>query len=257
MEYTLVCLTALAASTLTLFSGFGLGTILMPAFALLFPVEVAVALTALVHFANNLLKLGLFWRQASPAVVLRFGLPAMAASLAGAWLLLALSDMPALFTYQVLDKTLAVSPVKLTLAGLMAFFALAELRGSIKNRPAGRGNMVLGGLVSGFFGGLSGNQGAFRSAFLLRAGLDKEAFIATGVVLACLVDSSRLAVYAGHLARPEIAAQAGLLVAATASAFAGVFAGRRLLKKVTLTVVRSAVAAMMLLIAAGLAAGLI
>jgi len=43
--------------------------------------------------------------------------------------------------------------------------------------------LPLGGVVSGFFGGLSGNQGAFRSAFLLGAGLGKDAFIATGVLL--------------------------------------------------------------------------
>ena len=33
---------------------------------------------------------------------------------------------------------------------------------------------------SGFFGGLSGMQGALRSAFLARAGLSKEAFVASG-----------------------------------------------------------------------------
>ena len=37
MEYVVVCLVALGASALTLFSGFGLGTVLMPAFALFFP----------------------------------------------------------------------------------------------------------------------------------------------------------------------------------------------------------------------------
>lgn len=54
--------------------------------------------------------------------------------------------------------------------------------------------LPLGRLVSGFFGGLSGNQGAFRASFLLGVGLTKESFIATGVVPACLVDASRPAV---------------------------------------------------------------
>ncbi len=53
----LVCLVALLASGLTLFSGFGLGTLLLPAFALFFPVEIAVAATAIVHLINNLFKL--------------------------------------------------------------------------------------------------------------------------------------------------------------------------------------------------------
>ena len=45
MEYTLVAIVALVAAGLTLFSGFGLGTLLLPAFALFFPIEIAVSAT--------------------------------------------------------------------------------------------------------------------------------------------------------------------------------------------------------------------
>ena len=54
MELVLIGLVALLTSGLTLFSGFGLGTILMPVFALFFPLPLAIAATAVVHFANNL-----------------------------------------------------------------------------------------------------------------------------------------------------------------------------------------------------------
>jgi uncharacterized protein len=54
---------------------------------------------------------------------------------------------------------------------------------------------ILDGAVSGFFGGLSGHQGAFRSLFLLKADLDRERFIATGVMPAVMVDMSRLLMY--------------------------------------------------------------
>ena len=60
MSYLIICTVALTVSGLTLFSGFGLGTLLMPAFAIFFPVEVAVAATAIVHLANNIFKAGLF-----------------------------------------------------------------------------------------------------------------------------------------------------------------------------------------------------
>ena len=80
MEYLIVCLAALFASGLTLFSGFGLGTILTPVFALFFPVTTAVAMTAIVHLANNLFKIGLVGRDADWPVVLRFGLPAALAA---------------------------------------------------------------------------------------------------------------------------------------------------------------------------------
>lgn len=43
-------------------------------------------------------------------------------------------------------------------------------------------------LCSGFFGGLSGNQGTFRSAFLIKAGLSKEALIGTAIVVSAFVD---------------------------------------------------------------------
>lgn len=256
MEYLLVCLTALGASTLTLFSGFGLGTILFPAFALFFPVDVAIAQTAIVHLANNLFKLSLFWRKADRKTALTFGIPAMLAALAGAKLLAVLSGMHPLLTYRAFGAEHAVSVVKIAVAGLMAFFAWSEPRGAIKQRPAS-GGLIVGGLLSGFFGGLSGHQGAFRSACLLKAGLNKEAFIATGVVLACVVDISRLAVYSGNLVRPEMAGEAGLLATAVLAAFAGSFIGKRLVKAVTLSGVRRIVAGMMVLIALGLATGLI
>ncbi len=41
MEYVIIPLAALTVSCLTLFSGFGLGTLLMPVFALFFPIETA------------------------------------------------------------------------------------------------------------------------------------------------------------------------------------------------------------------------
>lgn len=252
-----VCATALAASGLTLFSGFGLGTILTPIMAIFFPIEAAVAMTGLVHFANNLFKFALFARRADWRVAARFGLPAVVASFVGAALLLWLSDLPPLFTYPFFGRTLAVTPVKLTVGLLIGFFSLLELTQPLKGKGLQPGLLPLGGLLSGFFGGLSGHQGAFRSAFLLRLGLSKEAFIATGVVVACLVDATRLSVYAGHLGAPEITANLGLLAAATACAFLGAFLGARLLGKMTITALHALVGAMLLALSALLAAGII
>jgi hypothetical protein len=44
MAYFIICLVAIITSALTLFSGFGLGTLLMPAFAVFFTVDLAIAL---------------------------------------------------------------------------------------------------------------------------------------------------------------------------------------------------------------------
>lgn len=83
MELVLIGVSALLVSGLTLFSGFGLGTVLMPVFALLFPLPLAIAATAVVHFANNIFKFGLMAKQADWRVVARFSMPASIAALAG------------------------------------------------------------------------------------------------------------------------------------------------------------------------------
>jgi uncharacterized protein len=80
MEYVIVSIAALLVAALTLFSGFGLGTLLMPVLAIFFPVEIAVAATAIVHLANNIFKGILVGRHANMRVLLRFALPAVIAA---------------------------------------------------------------------------------------------------------------------------------------------------------------------------------
>jgi len=257
VSYLVVLAVAFLASGLTFFSGFGLGTLLLPAFALFFPIERAVALTAVVHVLNGLFKLALVARHADPRIVLRFGVPALLASLGGAGLLLWLSDIGPLFDYSLLGRTVSLTPVKLVVGLLLFVFALADLVPRLREVSFGRQYLSLGGALSGFFGGLSGMQGALRSAFLARADLSKEAFIATGVVVACLVDVSRLGVYSRSLVRESAHLDYGLLASAVLSAFAGSVLGNRFLRAVTMRGVRRIVAGMLLLVAIGLAAGVL
>jgi uncharacterized protein len=257
MEYLVICLAAVAASGLTLFSGFGLGTLLMPVFALFFPIGTAIALTAIVHFLNNLFKLALLGRFADRSVVLRFGVPAILASVLGAKLLLILSGLDPILVYALFGKQLQVTPVKLVIAVLMVLFAAAELSPGIAGVSFDKRLLPLGGVLSGFFGGLSGNQGALRSPFLLRSGLTREGFIATGVVIACLVDFSRVTVYGSHFYAAGGKENLPLLVAATVSAFIGAFMGSRFMKKVTMRSIQVLVSIMLFGIALGLGAGVI
>lgn len=257
MDYLLICGAALAASALTLFSGFGLGTLLMPVFALFFPLSSAVAMTAVVHLLNNLFKFALLGRHADWKIVVRFGVPAIAAAIVGAWVLELLSGMAPLHEYTLAGRAAAITPVKLVLAVLMAVFAVSDLYSSHNQRPLDRRLLPLGGAASGFLGGLSGHQGALRAAFLIRLGLSKEAYIATGVVIACLVDAGRMIVYLTGFWRYGFGDRPALLGAATLAAFAGAFAGSRLLSKVTVRFVQVLVAVMLLLIALLLGVGVI
>jgi uncharacterized protein len=257
LPYLLPSLAAFLTATLTFFSGFGLGTVLLPVFALFFPLEAAIGLTAVVHLANNLFKLALLGKYADPGVVLRFGLPALLAALLGAAVLLQLAHLPPLAAYELFGRTLHVAPVKLVVALLMVGFALLETHPALSGLTLPPAWLSLGGALSGFFGGLSGHQGALRSLFLLRCGLSKEGFLSTGVVIACLVDISRLAVYAEGFPPHLIRDNAGPLAAAMLAALLGSFLGRRLLTKVTMRFVQATVAIILVLVALGLASGII
>ena len=76
----------------------------------------------------------------------------------------------------------------IALLAMLLIFGLGELLPRAQGLSFSPRYLPLGGALSGFFGGLSGMQGALRSAFLVRANLSKEAFIATGVVVAALID---------------------------------------------------------------------
>ena len=118
-------------------------------------------------------------RYADVGIVLRFGVFAILASFLGALLLLWSSGMEPLLTFHVLGRAAYVTPVKLLVGGLLLIFGLAELFPQARGLSFSPRYLPLGGALSGFFGGLSGMQGALRSAFLVRASLSKEAFIAT------------------------------------------------------------------------------
>ncbi|MBQ4820145.1 sulfite exporter TauE/SafE family protein [Aquimarina sp. MMG016] len=257
MEIIIISIVAFLVSILTFFSGFGLGTILTPVLMIFFPVEIAIALTGLVHFFNNVFKLFLVGKNADKGVLLRFGIPAVIAAMAGAWLLLHIPDVKPLFVYEAFDRTFEVYPVKFIISILLIIFASMDLIPYFKNLQFGKDKLPLGGALSGFFGGLSGNQGALRTAFLIKAGLSKEAFIGTAVVVSTFVDFTRLSVYATRITTSGLGENLTLVICATLSAIAGAYLGNILLKKMTLQFLQAIVAIMLITISIALGAGLI
>lgn len=257
MEYLVICIAALLGSGLTLFSGFGLGTILVPVFALFFPIEIAIALTAIVHFLNNLFKLTLVGRFADRKIILRFGVPAVFSALLGAYILTLITDLQPLFRYSIANHSFEIMPVKLIIAIIIIAFVLFDHLPRFANLQFDKKYLILGGVLSGFFGGLSGNQGALRSAFLLKSNLKKEVFIATGVVIACLIDVFRLLIYSKKFVKLGVDLDFTLLFAATISAFLGAYFGNRLTKKVTFELIHNVTTVMLIVVALLLGIGLI
>lgn len=257
MDIFIISLTAFLAAILTFFSGFGLGTILTPVFIIFFPVDLAIALTGVVHFFNNIFKLALVGRDADKKVLLRFGVPAVVAAFAGAWLLLNITGLQPLFSYELAGRTFEVTPVKFIVGLILAFFSAIELIPFFDRLEFGQKKLALGGVLSGFFGGLAGHQGALRSAFLIKAGLSKEAFIGTSVVIACFVDFTRLSVYASRFGQSGLGENLTIVLCATLSAMAGAYLGNKLLKKITLKFIQRLVAVMLIMISLALGAGMI
>ncbi len=257
MEFVVIPVVALLASLLTFFSGFGLGTILLSVSAIFFPVNIAVALTAIVHLLNSIFIFTLIAKHANKGVILRFGLIAVLGSFLGAQLLSRLVDLKPLLTYHLFGDSFNISPVKLVVSVLIMFFALWEVLPWLKRASFSQRYLPLGGLLSGFFGGLSGLQGALRSAFLVRSGLYKESFIATNAAVAILVDIPRISVYSASFSLVSTEGNVILLAVATIAGFLGALLGNLWLKKVTMRIIQILVSIMLLVIALTLGGGLI
>ena len=256
MEILVVSLCAFAAALLTLFSGFGLGTLLMPVMALFFPIDIAIAMTAMVHFSNNIFKGFLVGKEVEKRVLLIFGIPAMLFAFLGAFVLISFSALPALFEYRWWGKEIEVFPLKFIIGIIILGFVALELSPKIAKIQFEPKYLPFGGALSGFFGGLSGNQGAFRSMFLLKAGLSKEQFIATGVMLAIMVDMARMLVYGVDISISENS-DLWVIFYASLAAFLGSYVAAKLIKKVTIESVKRIVSLFLIVISLGMIVGLV
>jgi len=262
MLYVVVAVAAIFISGLTFFTGFGLGTLLLPFFLLVFDPQIAVAATAVVHLVNNLFKFTLIGKHVSWRTVAAFGIPAAAAAFAGAMLLDLLAGGAPIAEYPIFGRIAVITPIGLVIGLLIIGFGFFDLLPSLHDIKISRRMLPLGGVLSGFFGGLSGHQGGLRATFLVKAGLGKEGFIATSIACAILVDIVRITVYGLTFISGNFEAVFGggggsLLLTATLAAFVGAVIGRYLLHKTTLRFIRIMVGALMLLTGALVTAGII
>lgn len=240
-------LAAFVASLLTFFSGFGLGTLLLPVFSLFFGPSVGVVFTAIIHFLNNIFKGLLLRRQMEVNTALRFALFAIPAAIAGSWCLFYLEDLAVISLYDAVlgNWAFQIDPLGLVIGSLMLVFGLLEMSERFQRFSFPPGMLWLGGVLSGFFGGLSGHQGALRSAFLIRLNLGKEQYIATGVLIALFIDLTRLPFYLYHPFGGELSFS--IMFPVLFSAWLGSWLGNRFLKKISVAWIRLGVALFLIL----------
>jgi len=257
MELFLIVLISLAASFMTFMSGFGLGTLLLPVFALYFPIHIAIAMTASVHLMNNIFKSFLMKKHIDWKVVLIFGFPALIFAAIGASLLNSLIEYDIVYSYSLIGYNLNITPIKLVIASLILFFALFDLIPKLREITISKKTLPIGGALSGFFGGLSGHQGALRSTFLIKAEMPKEVYIATGIIVSLIVDVSRLFIYGFGRVANGIEESWELLLAAVLAAFVGAVIGKYYLKKITIDFIRILIGTLLILVSIAIGLGVI
>lgn len=262
MMEAIVILVALGAAVLTLFSGFGLGTLLMPAFALVYPIEIAIAATAVVHLANNIFKLILVGSWADWRVMARFAPAAIVAAFIGAWMLGQLTHIEPIVTYQIGPREAQVTIVKVVIGVLILAFTVIEASPAMKRISIPLKWLPLGGAISGFFGGVSGHQGALRTAFLVRANLDKKQLVGTMAVCSLAVDLVRTAVYGATFIQQDWSSMRSsgamwLILGAMGAALVGSIVGARLVQKITIESLQRLIAALLTFVALLLIAGIL
>src|SRR3990172_681078 len=218
---------AFIAATVATVMGFGVGTSLTPFFALAYPTQIAVMLVAVVHFLSNLLRLALFRRHVDLGLVRRFGVLSIVGALGGS------------FAQGLIQSDW----LKVLLGVLLILVGGSALLPNAAGWHFPRRFDQLGGLLSGALGGLLGNQGAVRSAYLANYDIPKESFIATAAMIAVSIDATRLPVYLATKWE-QIALAWPVLLSATLSAYVGTYVGQKLVGRVSQATFKNLVNAM-------------
>jgi uncharacterized protein len=193
--------------------GFGIGSLLTPLFATKLGTPVAVAVVALPHALASIVRMIRLRASIDWSVIRTFGIVSALGGLLGA----------------LVYSGLGGRSLTLALGVLLVLTASAGITGwSSRWHP--RGLLVwLLGLLSGFFGGVAGNQGGIRAAAMSSFRLSPTVFVATATATAVLVDVGRTPVYifrAGAALEPHLQ----LIGIASVGVLLGTVLGERVLR---------------------------
>jgi hypothetical protein len=206
---------AVVAGAVAAVTGFGIGSLLTPVLALQVDTGLAVAAVSIPHVIATALRFWLWRGSIDRRVFWSFGLTSAAGGLIGAML-----------HGWANNRWLTV-----VFGGLLVFAAASEASG-LAQRMRFHGSVAwIAGAVSGFLGGLVGNQGGIRSAALLGFNLSKETFVGTATAIALFVDGARLPVYLLTY-HGEIAGLWPWVVRATVGVTIGTVLGSRVLVRI-------------------------
>jgi hypothetical protein len=174
-----VIVVAIVSGGVAALSGFGIGSLLTPLLATAVGMKVAVAAVSVPHFVATCVRLWGLRKHVDRNVLLHFGILSAVGGLLGALL-----------------QWKANSPILSVVFGCLLLFAgISGLAGWSERMHFGRRTAWVAGALSGFFGGVVGNQGGIRSAALVGFQLSKEGLVATATAIGVIVDAARMPVY--------------------------------------------------------------
>jgi uncharacterized membrane protein YfcA len=220
---------AIAAGSLASVSGFGIGSLLTPYLMRSMSTADAVAVLAIPHAVATAIRLLRLRSDVDMATFKQFGVASAIGGLTGA----------------ALQSRLASPTLTIVLALLLVLAGSTELARHPVPVPQTPFWRLLGGALSGFFGGLVGNQGGIRAAALLGFRLQPRQIVATATATALFVDAARVPIYL-LTAGPTIAAQTRLWTLVTIGVTVGTFAGVPVLSRIPPSIYRRLVGALLL-----------
>ena len=170
---------SILAGAVAAISGFGIGSLVTPLLALKIGTGVAVAGVSIAHFLGTAFRFWKWKQYINKRVLLSFGITSAVGGLMGA-------------LFHNIFQNVILTIIFGCLLVFAGFCGLTGISGKL------RFNGVLAwiaGALSGFFGGLVGNQGGIRSAAMFGFDLKGKEFIATATGIALAVDIARMPVY--------------------------------------------------------------
>jgi uncharacterized membrane protein YfcA len=222
---------AVLAGAVAAVSGFGIGSLLTPMLLVLMPAAHAVAVVAIPHAVATTVRWLRLRRDVDLRVFRQFGIASAVGGLVGA----------------ALQSKLSGPALTLVLAVLLLSAGAAELARRRVPLPPTPFWRLAGGILSGIFGGLVGNQGGIRAAALLGFQLPPRQLVATATASALLVDLARVPIYLMSAGK-VIAEAAPLWLAASLGVTIGTFLGVPVLGRVPEQTYRRVIGALLVLL---------
>jgi len=177
--------------------------------------KLAVAAVSIPHAVGTSLRFWRFRRDVDWTLVKSFGFTSAAGGLTGA----------------LLNTWASSRALEIVFGTLLVLAGTSQLTGFAQRWRLGGVLAWLGGALSGFFGGLVGNQGGIRTAAMLGFDVDKRHFVATATAVALLVDAARVPVFVAFEGR-ELARLFPIIALATLGVIVGTLFGETLLARV-------------------------